>query len=56
MQESKTYRDLFFSLFDAAKQAETELCQPEEDAAAQARRMLSEAIDRCYDELRRLEG
>lgn len=56
MAERKSFRELFYALFQAAKLAEGRLCGSGEEKAEEARHILSEAIDRCYEELREWEN
>ena len=50
------YHELFQVLFDAARQAETELCKPGEVHAEAAKKILSNAIDCCYDRIQDWSG
>lgn len=49
-------KDAFLALFEAAKLAEGELYQTEEACAVRARKLLFDAIDRCYEAIHSAEG
>ena len=55
MAKQPPFAELFDVLFQAVKQAETELCSAKAEGAREARRILSEALDRCYEALREQE-
>ena len=56
MKEMDVYHELFQVLFDAARQAETELCKSGEVHAEAAKKILSNAIDCCYDRIQDWSG